>query len=291
MNNPLVSIIVITYNSSKYVLETLESIKNQTYDNLELIISDDCSTDNTKEICLEFINNNSHINFIKNAKLVQTQKNSGITPNYNNGLKYATGRWLKYIAGDDSLNPNCIFEYVEYTKTNDEKLIMSKLISSTGKRMTSDAKEYKQKAHIQLKNLLTMKLGIAGSVFFIERNTLEKLNGFDERYPFIEDYPFVVKLTKANYKIGYIDKQLVQWRSYSDSVSHSNKRYSDSILNFLKEGVYPELLNQKMYFRYWDRFLYYNIILKNHPSWLKKVTILINPIGIQQQFQKLLCNK
>ena len=50
-NNPLVSINVITYNSSKFVLETLESAKAQTYQNIELIVSDDCSTDNTVEIC------------------------------------------------------------------------------------------------------------------------------------------------------------------------------------------------------------------------------------------------
>ncbi|MDR0890977.1 MAG: glycosyltransferase [Endomicrobium sp.] len=50
-NNPLVSVCVITYNSSKYVLETLESIKTQTYQNIELIVSDDCSTDDTVEVC------------------------------------------------------------------------------------------------------------------------------------------------------------------------------------------------------------------------------------------------
>ncbi len=53
--NPLVSIIVCTYNSSKYVLETLESAKEQTYQNVELIVSDDCSTDNTVELCRKWI--------------------------------------------------------------------------------------------------------------------------------------------------------------------------------------------------------------------------------------------
>lgn len=50
-NKPLVSIVVITYNSSEYVLETLESAKAQTYTNIELIVSDDCSTDETVSIC------------------------------------------------------------------------------------------------------------------------------------------------------------------------------------------------------------------------------------------------
>lgn len=55
IKNPLVSVIVITYNSSKYVLETLNSVAAQTYDNIELIISDDCSKDNTVEICRNWL--------------------------------------------------------------------------------------------------------------------------------------------------------------------------------------------------------------------------------------------
>ena len=58
IKKPLVSIIVITYNSAKYVLETLESAKNQTYQNIELIISDDCSIDNTVDICTRWLNEN-----------------------------------------------------------------------------------------------------------------------------------------------------------------------------------------------------------------------------------------
>ena len=53
--NPIVSVVVVTYNSAKYVLETLESIKDQTYPNLSLVISDDCSTDNTVKLCRKCI--------------------------------------------------------------------------------------------------------------------------------------------------------------------------------------------------------------------------------------------
>lgn len=58
MNNPLVSIQVVTYNAAKTILETLESIKAQTYPPIELIISDDCSRDNTVEICREWVMDN-----------------------------------------------------------------------------------------------------------------------------------------------------------------------------------------------------------------------------------------
>ena len=113
MNNkelPLVSIVVITYNSSKYVLETLESIKAQTYQNIELIISDDCSTDNTFEICKEWLLINK--SRFKKAELVTTSRNGGIAANVNNAIKYCKGTWIKNIAGDDILFNTCIDDYI-----------------------------------------------------------------------------------------------------------------------------------------------------------------------------------
>ena len=71
--NPLVSIIVITYNSAKYVLETLESARYQTYQNIELIVSDDCSVDNTVEICNNWIKKNS--NRFARVELITVNKN------------------------------------------------------------------------------------------------------------------------------------------------------------------------------------------------------------------------
>ena len=60
-DNLLVSVCVLAYNSSKYILETLNSIKNQTYDTIELIISDDCSTDDTVALCTQWINRNFEV--------------------------------------------------------------------------------------------------------------------------------------------------------------------------------------------------------------------------------------
>jgi glycosyltransferase involved in cell wall biosynthesis len=77
----LVSIVVITYNSSKYILETLESIKQQTYKNLELIITDDCSKDNTVVLCQDWLDVNKH-GFIR-TKLITTPPNKLPTININ----------------------------------------------------------------------------------------------------------------------------------------------------------------------------------------------------------------
>ena len=97
----LVSVIVVVYNSSKTVLETLESIKNQTYKNIELVITDDASSDNTIEIVTEWGEKNR--NYFNNFLVLKTEKNTGVSANVARGIQASKGEYYKDIAGDDLL--------------------------------------------------------------------------------------------------------------------------------------------------------------------------------------------
>ena len=97
--SPLVSIVIITYNSSTTIVETLDSVKRQTYSNIELIVSDDCSADNTVEVVKGWMERNKS-RFVR-AKLIESDVNTGVAVNLNRGNKDARGIWLKSIAGDD----------------------------------------------------------------------------------------------------------------------------------------------------------------------------------------------
>ena len=110
-NQPLVSVLVITYNSAKFVLETLESIKAQTYQNIELIISDDCSTDNIVELCQKWVEENKE-RFVR-TQIITSDLNTGVSANGNRGRDACQGEWIKGIAGDDLLMPNCVEDCVE----------------------------------------------------------------------------------------------------------------------------------------------------------------------------------
>ena len=81
--NPLVSIIIVTYNSANFVLETLESTKKQSYPNIELIVTDDCSSDKTIEICKEWMEKNK--TFFIGTSLLIAEKNTGISGRYDRG--------------------------------------------------------------------------------------------------------------------------------------------------------------------------------------------------------------
>ncbi|MDR0880544.1 MAG: glycosyltransferase family 2 protein [Clostridioides sp.] len=95
MKEPLVSIITPVYNSGRFLSETIESIQNQTYKNWQLLLVDDCSTDNSKEIIDGYANRDSRIRYIK------LEKNSGAAVSRNVGLKNAEGRFIAFVDSDD----------------------------------------------------------------------------------------------------------------------------------------------------------------------------------------------
>ncbi len=227
----LITIVVITYNSAPYVLDVLESTYRQTYSNIELIISDDCSTDNTIEICEEWLH--SHKERFLHTEITQTPTNGGIAKNYNHALRRVHGEYIKYIAGDDILKDNCIEHFVN----NIQKDIY--LYFSNAERIDENGKlacyfhstiPRENNAKKQLKAMLRYHPMVFGPCIFVEKKHLLELGGFDEQYPMSEDYPILMKFLTHGYACKIIEEPLVQWRMHGDSVSASNKyNFKDSV--------------------------------------------------------------
>jgi glycosyltransferase involved in cell wall biosynthesis len=237
---PLVSIIVIVYNSSEYILETLESIKAQTYKNIELIISDDGSIDDSLKICHEWINANKD-RFCR-TELITMSANTGISANCNRGLKISKGVWIKLIAGDDMLIEDCIAELIQCTVTSQEdiRILFSNFIKFLGESFNNGeikknpytwfcSKE--SSAQDQYQMLLRANRVFASTVI-IRRDLLELINGYDERFRLLEDWPMWLKITSMGYKIYYLDKALVLYRFHENNLSQTtNHNYIFSQVN------------------------------------------------------------
>lgn len=258
MNNkelPLVSIVVITYNSSKYVLETLESIKAQTYQNIELIISDDCSTDNTFEICKEWLLINK--SRFKKAELVTTSRNGGIAANVNNAIKYCKGTWIKNIAGDDILFNTCIDDYILFIKQNPHAQFITAKMKSYKNEFLSDnllpstyrndeLNFYTLNAKEQLHYIILNENIIPAPAVLINRELLYKIGLYDERY-FIEDFPTWIKILKTGEKCFYLNKETIGYR-----VCESSTHPSKSFINFrFRKGLY--LIKKDLCFEYYTK--------------------------------------
>jgi len=216
---PLFTIIVITYNSSKYVLETLESAKAQTYQNIELIISDDCSSDSTIEICKKWTEDNKS-RFVR-VDLLTSNKNTGIAANCNRGVRYANGKYIKLIAGDDLIEKNTVEIIINYFNKNENALFVCgnvTLINSSGQTISMLQKPNNFivtfEKQFQSNQIYTPSIAFKKEVFY-------NVNGFSEEYK-IEDIDFFLKVLYANIKIHYIPENLACYRIHSSNISSDN---------------------------------------------------------------------
>jgi alpha-1,3-rhamnosyltransferase len=242
----LVSVVVIAYNSEGYIIETLNSIKSQTYKNVELIITDDHSTDNTINVCKEWLLNNSD-RFVR-AEIVASDANTGIAANCNRGYTAAHGEWIKQIAADDILLDNCVADNVAFVnKNNDIHALFSKakcFCDDKGERKFMEVLPSNQNELIyelspieQMKVLLAGNILIAGTAF-LRKSVWEKFK-FDERYRFLEDIPLWIRLTEAGIKLSYMPVVTILYRRNCASVSESQYTY------------YPKLMYESKRLYFW----------------------------------------
>ena len=108
----LVSVIVATYNCAPYIEDALNSVFRQTHNELELVVTDDCSNDDSVAVATRWIE--AHRDRFVSVSQTQTVRNSGVTANYNTGLDMAHGVWIKCLDGDDILTDNAIETYLAH---------------------------------------------------------------------------------------------------------------------------------------------------------------------------------
>lgn len=278
-NKNLVTIAVLTYNSSKTVLDTLDSIAKQTYPNLELIISDDGSLDSTVALVNKWIKTNSS-KFIK-SQVITVEKNTGIPANCNRALKAANGEWIKFIAGDDLLLPNCIEDFINFTNRKTEANVVYsnyykfvsdndnniKIIGSKLDNKINDG--FNVPADQQLYYYIEKGFNISPATFI--KIELAKNIGFIEKYKFFEDTPFYVRVLKSGNKIFFLDKYTVLYRSDGDSVTREENRthfykqnFVDCYLSFRKDIIYSlySWYNLHFWIKEYSFILQYKLTIK-----------------------------
>ena len=113
---PLVSVIIPAYNAEKIVGFTLDSVINQTYKNLEIIIVNDCSTDKTLDVLKEYEKKDKRI------KVLSNEKNSGVAETRNNALNVASGDYIAFVDADDIWNLEKIEKQLNFMQEKDCKL-------------------------------------------------------------------------------------------------------------------------------------------------------------------------
>lgn len=255
----LVSVIISTFNSGRFLIETLQSVYNQTWTDLELIVTDDCSTDNTIDLCQKWLREHDS-RFVKSL-FIKSMKNAGVSSNANRGLRAAKGDWIKFLGADDTLKTNCIADNMEFVACNPGiKVLFSQvevykdtfvkdnylktipgIISERGSILSPEIS-----ATSQYKMLLLSDRINFSPTLFIHRDTMVSVGGFDERFPMMEDYPLWLNLTKAGHRLNFMDKVTVNYRQHCAAINNTNIDYLIKPNYFRTEGfrriyTYPNL--------------------------------------------------
>ncbi len=257
MDKLLVSVIITSYNSSLFILETLESAKAQTYPNIELIISDDCSIDNTVALCSVWLSENKH-RFIR-TELITVPHNTGVSANCNRSINASRAEWIKFIAGDDILLPTCIEDNMNFVSQHKEVHILFSQVLLYDSTFHKDQyiRTIPATLPVNIMNpaftakdqfkllLLSDRISFTPSYFFHKQAVLS-VGGYDEHNRLMEDYPMWLKLTKAGYRLYFMEKATVGYRQHQNA---TNNRADDSIFKplilkmyaFRKKNVHPYL--------------------------------------------------
>jgi glycosyltransferase involved in cell wall biosynthesis len=245
IDKPLVSIGVPYYNSQNYIIHTLESIRSQTYDNIELLLINDCSFDNSRTIVDEWLSVNSS-RFSNVIQIVNAQ-NKGLAYSCRALQNASNGIFFSKLDSDDVILPNKIEEQVKYLDANPEVAMVysnTLLIDSNGVLSPED--------YFARQNFATVvdNIGPSGLVFhqlliedfipnpsvLIRKNILESSEGYDESL-FNEDWDLWLRIAK-NHPIHFMKGFYSQYRIHPESMMRKSsslvKVYASCIKALLK---------------------------------------------------------
>lgn len=244
-NRPLVTIGIPNYNYSHYVINTIESAVNQTYSNIEVIIVDDCSTDNSVEVIEEWIKEYKGpviTKFIKNVI------NLGLSANCNIILKNSKGKYFQPLDADDWILPDKIAKQVSLLERSENTAMVysnSSVINEEGKITNPD---YCARIHYDRnkmpqgkikKDLLTFNFISLPSVL-INTQYAREVGGFDDTLQ-VQDYYLWLKLSER-YDVIYTNEILAHYRVHESSMSNNSftsPNSTDSVLR-IKYNYYND---------------------------------------------------
>lgn len=207
--SPSISIIIATYNSSKTLSITLDSVIKQSYQDWECIIVDGASKDATVDIIKEYVAIDSRFSFI-------SEPDNGIYDAFNKGWRMARGEWVHYLGSDDRLTDTGFFDLM--VESHDDIQIL-----------TGDVWIMRQDGSIKADYSVGFKGCHQGKL--VRRSVLEMMNGFDEQYKILADADLMIRMEKYGFKVKNIRTFIAYFcmGGVSQSLSSVIQRYHEYI--------------------------------------------------------------
>lgn len=245
-NNPLVSIVTPCYNGEKKTPLFLESVLNQTYDNIEIIFVNDGSKDNTEEICREYKEKFE----AKGYRFIYIkQENKGQAEALNNGLQYVQGKYLTWPDSDDVLLSNYVSAKVDYLESHSDKnMVISPIrhVKQNGKIVCIETRKQTEEDNLFLDMLKGTNFYYPPGGYMITTESF--LSAYPNRRipvsPVGQNIQMLLPIAYTH-KYGYIDDVLYDYMIYEDSHAHVSRTFEESVKkNDLTCDLYLMVMHQ-----------------------------------------------
>ncbi len=237
-NNPLVSILIPTFNREKYLGEAIDSALSQTYKNIEIVVHDDASTDGTSELLKTY--NDPRL------RIITTEDNHGMLGGWNYIVRQARGEYIKFLASDDLLDPDCVSMLVDAALVHPNASIVTsqrKFIDESGKvtkKMGFAKKDVVANgidhAHWILTTLRENKIGEPSAVLYPTK-LVKSAGEYDPRFSQFADFEYWIRLLHFG-DLVYVNKPLCSFRLHSGSNTSAairDGRFITEIFTLLKK--------------------------------------------------------
>lgn len=214
----MVSIIIPCYNQGHFLADAIESALNQTHKNIEVIVIDDGSTDNTREIAKKY----------RNVRYIW-QKNKHLSGARNTGIKEANGEWILPLDADDKINPEMVKKCLKMADKDDLDIISTWLetFGNENRRWGSLNLRPTWQNFIQNNQINCCSL--------FRREMWEKLGGYDENMKEgFEDWDFWRRATKKGYKVGILNEFLFYYRKHGTSMFAEAQKKRQRLIEYMR---------------------------------------------------------
>lgn len=233
------TVIIPTYNRGKVLKKAIHSVINQSYQEFELLIVDNASTDNTSDVIKSI--KDDRISFYVN------DSNKGLWRNHNIAINHASAEWILILHSDEELRPNALEDYNSFISNLDSKTIRNiGFISGISKR--SPINNFEEKTLLRNNNLFYSILIVLNGIsqpsgILFKKSSVLEAGGFNEdiKYYFAADHSLYLKLILNGKKCFFIKNETVFWHDHVDRASNTTKSKQKSIsiryfVNILNES-------------------------------------------------------
>ena len=303
--NKLFTIVLTHYNQMKYIYEAIDSILIQKYDNIELIITDDCSKEFNKKDITDYIKANDERKIIKKLNIIINDNNLGTVKTLNKALSKYTGDYIMFFAADDALyNENVILNLVKSFEKYNYGIITAQsflydedLFENNGPYVNKKQayKNNKKTPHELYVNMAKNCIYAAGSTAY-KKEVFEKNGTFDEKYKLVEDWSYWLKLLRNNEIIFFVDVPVLKHRDGGVSHNNSNKipphvrQYYKDLINIHNNEIInnlPDFLTMREKYEILQSSFYHIYIMNDKIDFFsKKEFKLLKETAINQTFSK-----